>query len=253
MPANRSLGVPQITGETLEDVKQSTQWWLQHVFNNLDSLSGLRGNAKFFGDLDVNDNAITNLKEGRAKSNDAATVDQSLTKNGNAFDAETLPITNLPPGSEGTDAANVAQLKSEVEVASAALAATIADLRADLETLRVEGTFTVTGTGFVANPTATARYVKVGKLITLYIPTLTGTSNATAFTLTGLPVALTPTRNAYVAVRSADNGVELFRLLEMVAASAVLTLYPALPPVAGAWTAAGVKALFDTMLTYVIV
>mgnify|MGYP001612676758 CR=1 FL=1 len=55
----------------------------------------------------------------------------------------------------------------------------------------VEGTFTGTLTGCTTSPTATLRYVKVGSLVTLFIPSagdgLSGTSDATSMTITGMP------------------------------------------------------------------
>ncbi len=56
------------------------------------------------------------------------------------------------------------------------------------------GSFTITGTGFAAAPTATATYKIIKGVVYLFIPTaaITGTSNATSFTLTGLPAAITP-------------------------------------------------------------
>ena len=60
-------------------------------------------------------------------------------------------------------------------------------------------------TGFTGAVTATVRYVKVGRLVTLPVPTLTGTSNATTFTVTGLPVALRPAFD-YTPGRLAHHG-----------------------------------------------
>ena len=51
-----------------------------------------------------------------------------------------------------------------------------------------EGTFTFTGTGFTTSPTGTAYYTKIGDQVTLRIPDITGLSNTTAMTITGLPV-----------------------------------------------------------------
>lgn len=56
----------------------------------------------------------------------------------------------------------------------------------------VAGTFTITFTGMAGATTGTATYYKVGNLVMLYLPTLTGTSNSTAFTATGLPAAIQP-------------------------------------------------------------
>lgn len=63
------------------------------------------------------------------------------------------------------------------------------------------GTFTGTLTGYASGPTGTVEYTvvqfAVGRHITLYIPAITGTSNATSLTMTGLPSALSPTGTVY--------------------------------------------------------
>ena len=53
-----------------------------------------------------------------------------------------------------------------------------------------EGSFTFTGTGFTTTPTKTAYYTKIGNQVTIRIPDITGTSNTTLCTITGLPVAI---------------------------------------------------------------
>ena len=58
------------------------------------------------------------------------------------------------------------------------------------------GTFTGTITGCTTSPTATIRYVIVGNMCTLFFPNLTGTSNSTSATITGLPAVCQPTTNA---------------------------------------------------------
>jgi hypothetical protein len=53
-----------------------------------------------------------------------------------------------------------------------------------------EGSFTFTGTGFTTSPTKTAYYTKIGNQVTVTLPDITGTSNTTLMTITGLPAAL---------------------------------------------------------------
>lgn len=56
-----------------------------------------------------------------------------------------------------------------------------------------EGTFTGTLTGCTTSPTATVRYIRVGKVVTLFIPDLRATSNSTSQpTVTGMPSNLYP-------------------------------------------------------------
>lgn len=67
-----------------------------------------------------------------------------------------------------------------------ATAAGLVDLTPDT------GTFTATYTGMTASVTCTATWARVGKVVTLTFCTATGTSNSTAFTMTGLPSAIQP-------------------------------------------------------------
>lgn len=56
----------------------------------------------------------------------------------------------------------------------------------------VNDTFTMGVTGLTTSPTATASYQKLANHVMLSIPALSGTSNSTSFTLTGLPAAIQP-------------------------------------------------------------
>jgi hypothetical protein len=72
-----------------------------------------------------------------------------------------------------------------------------------------EGTFTATLTGVSGSVTGTAYYVKTGKSVILYLPSLTGTSNASTCTVTGMPSAIFPTRGQRVTVPNIwDNDIE---------------------------------------------
>lgn len=117
------------------------------------------------------------------------------------------------------------------------------------------GTFTVTGTGFTATVDGTATYVVVAsRFAVVFLPTLTGTSNATTFTLTGIPAVLQPaTLTGWSPVlRGQDNGVNAGnKLVEILAASGTWNVWNGMN-VATAWTAGGVKTLYATWLAYVL-
>lgn len=69
------------------------------------------------------------------------------------------------------------------------------------------GTFTATATGFSGTaPTGTATYKKHGYHVDLEIPYITGTSNATTFTLTGMSTEIKPTAVRQLLVKTRDNG-----------------------------------------------
>jgi len=94
-------------------------------------------------------------------------------------------------------------------------------------TYSVSGTFTVTGTGFTVNPTATATFNIEDGFANISIPegALQGTSNASTFTITGLPACLATTANkvlpfmdgtdntaaTYIAPRVVGNVIELHK------------------------------------------
>jgi hypothetical protein len=72
----------------------------------------------------------------------------------------------------------------------------------------IRGTFTVTLGGCDSFPTGTAKYCINGTAVTLYLPALSGTSDANTLTYSGLPASLYPTDIQYFTVPSVlDNGV----------------------------------------------
>jgi hypothetical protein len=95
----------------------------------------------------------------------------------------------------------------------------------------VEGTFTGTLTGCTTSPTATLRYVKVGSLVTLFIPSagdgLSGTSNSTAMTITGMPSGILPSRTQTLAFPSVGDNSALIgdgeAVHAQISASGVIT------------------------------
>ena len=144
------------------------------------------------------------------------------------------------PALLGTDSVTLKQLQDA-----------LAELLSGLMTLT---TFTITGTGFAANPTATTYALSVDKLILLFLPLLTGTSNAATFTLTGLPVPLQPTRssNHLRLITDGEGGsTDAYGILQMTAGSPILTMIS--PTTAtGAWTASGTKTLHPCWLLYAL-
>lgn len=114
-----------------------------------------------------------------------------------------------------------------------------------------EGTFTVTATGFVTPLTATASYVRVGKDVTLTLPSLSGVSNATNFTLTGIPNALVPASNHYQIIRGSPTASSNdIVLLEWGAGVTAITIYGS--STAGGWPASGTKSVPPTTISYAI-
>lgn len=115
--------------------------------------------------------------------------------------------------------------------------------------LDYENTFTGTLTGFTATITGTVRYQRRGRIATLYIPLLTGTSNTTACTMTGMPTDVRPARAQDMLVAITDNGTNAVGWAS-IATSGVITLAPTVANNAAGWTNSGTKALRLQTITY---
>lgn len=103
------------------------------------------------------------------------------------------------------------------------------------------GTFTCTGTGFSGtDPTGTCRYVKFGNMVTLFIPHLEGTSDATTFTVTGAPAAIQPTRAQLLrSVRGEDSSIAQDDIQVRVETSGTITYINGADP--NGWSSSGTK------------
>jgi hypothetical protein len=93
------------------------------------------------------------------------------------------------------------------------------------------------------------QYVKIGVQVTLVFAPITATSNATTFTLTGLPASLTPAVTADVLIPRLNNGVYGGGAIRMTAASTTMTLYAGAD--FSAWTASGNKGIAFMAVTYI--
>lgn len=112
---------------------------------------------------------------------------------------------------------------------------------------KAPGSFTASLTGCTASVTGTARYVVDNDVCTLYLPGLTGTSNATSATITGLPAAIHPSTAVFGTVLLAlDNGAEVLAQCDITAG--VLTLYR--NGSTTGWAAAGTKGVRAQTITY---
>lgn len=116
-----------------------------------------------------------------------------------------------------------------------------------------ESSFTATAaTGLTTTPTATWTYTKIGNLVVLNIAILTGTSNSTAFTVTGLPADIQPANAKRCAVRIQDNGTaEVWGMLGFRAASGTIDVYPNAN--GDNWTNVNAKALDACSVCYTLV
>jgi hypothetical protein len=111
-----------------------------------------------------------------------------------------------------------------------------------------DGTFTGTLTGCTTSPTATFRYNKVDNMVTLYMPSLTGTSNTTAASITGLPAAIKPTRQQICSLRVKNNSVDDFGIA--IIDETTGTVFLGIDATGNGFTASGTKGISTTTITY---
>ena len=117
-----------------------------------------------------------------------------------------------------------------------------------LSVLPIIDTFTITATGFTTSVTGTARYVLLGTIVILFIPSLTGTSNATTLTLTGLPAAIQPTQTSFEELRVADNGIDLLGIARLNSGSGTIDIFSTVA--LAIWTALGTKTIYPLYICY---
>lgn len=114
------------------------------------------------------------------------------------------------------------------------------------------GSFTMTGTGFSASTTATAYYQIDQDVVHVSMPDLSGTSNATTFTITGFPSAIRPDGDRQFAARwSTDNGTNIDTARGVLSSAGVMTMYKdASTSSNNTWTSSGIKRLRNGEFSY---
>lgn len=115
-----------------------------------------------------------------------------------------------------------------------------------------EGTYTATLTGVSGSVTGTARYVRVGKHVTLYMPTLTGTSNATTCTVTGAPASIRPARQQYFPINDVGDNGALYSGIAAMGTSGTLgfAFWQTATTFQTTFTSSGVKGPGEFVATY---
>jgi hypothetical protein len=114
------------------------------------------------------------------------------------------------------------------------------------------GSFTITATGLVGTVTGTAKYSYSNGTITLETPGISGTSNATTFTLTGLPVAIRPASSkGNFPSLIADSGTNAFGSYD-ISTGGVMSFRKSATATGADWTAAGTKTAGGTSTTYLL-
>jgi len=116
--------------------------------------------------------------------------------------------------------------------------------------VRLVGTHNTDVSGFVADPNINIQYSRVGRIVTLSIPTFTDTSDTTLKSLgTFLPAQLRPLTSRRVFSNAEDNGAGVLTMaVSDVGIDGDIDFFTTLD--AGAWTAAGVARVGELQLTY---
>lgn len=120
------------------------------------------------------------------------------------------------------------------------VAASLVDMTPD------RSTFPITYTGMTATTTGTAVFSRQGNQVTLTLPALTGTSNSTSFTATGLPASLQPLAQAHLIVAPnffESNGAATNATIALAVSSGTITfgIPTNLTTNTAGWAAAGTK------------
>jgi hypothetical protein len=109
------------------------------------------------------------------------------------------------------------------------------------------GSYTGSETGCTTTPTGDITWSRNGDLVTLRFPTITGTSNTTACTITGMPAEIRPLTQQVLVARITDNNVIGFGVV-IVETSGVLTL--GVGAAAGAFTNVNTKGIPAGSIAY---
>lgn len=143
----------------------------------------------------------------------------------------------------------------------------VADLRADVPAILVYdgtqfrlcstaplyGTFTATLTGMAGSVTGSAVYARNGRLVTLALPAMSGTSNSTAMAVTGLPLIAVPSFDQWVwGGMGLNNGAQISQGMDaLVKNDGTISLAIGGTGSGTSWTNSGTKGISGTStLTY---
>lgn len=108
------------------------------------------------------------------------------------------------------------------------------------------GSFTGTLTGCTTSPTGTIKYSVNGDVVTLEIPAITGTSNTTSATITGMPSSLYPSTTQWPLCITTDSGTNAISRMLVQTDGTLLLNYV----LSSGFTAAGTKGIQDCTITY---
>lgn len=135
-------------------------------------------------------------------------------------------------------------------------AATLIDSAIEVSSDDERGSFTGTLTGITLETSAPVYYVRNGGQVVLYIPAISGTSNTTACTITGMPASLNPTRTQYVMIQAVqNNGTIYYNGRVSISTTGVITLFFAsgVSTITSTFTNSGTKGMAEqATITYAL-
>jgi len=125
----------------------------------------------------------------------------------------------------------------------------MADIKTWYDTFAT-GSYTGSLTGCTTTPTGAFRWTLInGDTVVLVIPPISGTSNTTAATITGMPAEIRPAATRNVIGVTTNNGADNVSLVS-IASSGVMTLFNVL---SSTFTASGTKGVgIASTITYKI-
>lgn len=118
-----------------------------------------------------------------------------------------------------------------------------------LDDVSLNSTFTGTLTGVTTTVTGTIRIEKIDKIVTIYIPTMEGTSNDTACTITGMSSSFFPVRTQTAIVPVKNNGTVVVGLAQ-IDTGGVITLQNGIG--GGTFTGSGTKGIREISFSYLL-
>ena len=110
--------------------------------------------------------------------------------------------------------------------------------------------YTATATGMTTSPTGTVTYGLAGNVVTIDFPSISGTSNATTFSITGAPTEIRPASSKGFVVRVQDNGGAIVFGLGAMQTTGVVDLF--LDAALTGFTAAGTKSIAVCSASYTV-
>lgn len=127
-----------------------------------------------------------------------------------------------------------------------------ANLSSDANTLDdyQKASYTAIATGMTTSPSGTFTYTIVGNTVTINCVAIGGTSNATTFTLTGMPAEARPATTKRIIVPIINNGASAIGLVEIGTAGTLTVLRDS---VGTAWTNSGAKSIHQASGAYTLV